>query len=61
MRRAASHLFSNKAKIALVSKLSKFYFDLRPPGQTEEQGASGMCESPGAASPGGQMVSIVLG
>ena len=33
MKRAATHLFRDKAKITLFSKLSNFYFDLRPPGQ----------------------------
>ena len=31
MKRAATHLLKCKAKIALFSKLSNIYFDLRPP------------------------------
>ena len=41
MKRAATHLFKRQSKnLALFSKLSKFYFDLRPPpprGQTPGQ------------------------
>ena len=33
MKRAATHLFKRQRKIALFSKLSNFYFDLRPPGK----------------------------
>ena len=54
--------FRDKAKIALFSKLSNFYFHLRPLGQTpgqdrgaktRPQGATKMCESPGVAQRGG--------
>ena len=55
MKRAATHLFNCKAKIALFSKLSNFYFDLRPPAGADPQarqrsenltpGATRMCES----------------
>ena len=61
-KRAATHLFKRQSKIALFSKLSNFYFDLRPPGQTPgtdlratqrsenpTPGATRMCESPGVA------------
>ena len=35
MKRAAAHLFKRQSENhAFVSKLSNFYFDLRPPGQT---------------------------
>ena len=57
----------DKAKIALSSKLSNFYFDLRPspgqptgrpPGKKEERnptpGAIRMCESPGVTRGDGQ-------
>ena len=38
MKRAATHLFKRQSEShAFVSKLSNFYFDLRPPGKTEEQ------------------------
>ena len=46
---------NDKAKIALLSKLSNFYFDLRPPRQTPGQGsenptpgATRICKSPGS-------------
>ena len=44
----------DKAIIALFSKLSNFYFDLRPPGAKQRSenptpGATRMCESPGVA------------
>ena len=56
----------DKAKIALFSKLSNFYFDLRPPGQTpgQDRGAKTRpqgqleCANP-RGSPGGMV--IVLG
>ena len=38
MKRAATHLFKRQSEShAFVSKLSNFYFDLRPLGETEEQ------------------------
>ena len=42
MKRAATQLLRDRAKIELFSKLSNFYFDLRPPlgnppGKTEER------------------------
>ena len=38
MKRAATQLFKRQSKnCAFFSKLSNFYFDLRPPGQTHEQ------------------------
>ena len=52
----------DKAKIALFSKLSNFYFDLRPPGadprakqrsENPTPGATRMCESPRVARGGG--------
>ena len=57
MRRGATHLFKRQAaKIKLFSKLSNFYFDLRPL-EAEPQArqrsknptprATRMCESPG--------------
>ena len=64
MKRAATHLFKRQSKNRAFSKLSNFYFDLRPPspgrppGKTEERkpdgsGATRMCESPGVARGGG--------
>ena len=56
MRRGATHLFKRQAKIELFSKLSNFYFDLRPPGaeprarqrsKNPTPRATRMCESPG--------------
>ena len=63
MKRAATHLFKRQSKNrVLFSKLSKFYFDLRPPGanpradlrarqrsENPTPGATRMCESPGVA------------
>ena len=53
MKRAATHLFKRQSKNRAFLKLSNFYFDLRPPGKTEERNqtpeATGMCESPGVA------------
>ena len=38
MKRAATHLFKRQSEShAFVSKLSNFYFDLRPLGKAEEQ------------------------
>ena len=38
MKRAATQLFKRQRKNrGFFSKLSNFYFDLRPPGQTPEQ------------------------
>ena len=38
MKRAATHLFNRQSEnCAFFSKLSNFYFDLRPPGQTPGQ------------------------
>ena len=38
MKRAATHLFKRQSEShAFVLKLSNFYFDLRPTGETEEQ------------------------
>ena len=54
MKRAATHLFKRQSENrAFFPRLSNFYFDLRPPGKTEERkpdpGAARMCESPGVA------------
>ena len=38
MKRAATHLFKRQSENRVFfSKLSNFYFDLRPPGKTEER------------------------
>ena len=38
MKRAATHLFKRQSKNRVFfSKLSNFYFDLRPPGETPGQ------------------------
>ena len=63
MKRAATQLFKSKAKIALFSKLSNFYVDLRPPGQ--DRGAKTRplgqleCANPrGSPGGGGGMVRL---
>ena len=61
MKRAATHLFSKNR--GSFSKLSNFYFDLRPPGadprasqrsQNPTPGATRMCESL-VVAPGGMV------
>ena len=59
MKGVATHLFTGRQTTnRTFSKLSNFYFDLRPPGgrppgKTEERkpdpGSTKMCESPGVA------------
>ena len=59
MKRAATHLFKRQSKNRTFSKLSNFYFDLRPPPRADPRarqrsenptpGATRMCESPGVA------------
>ena len=69
MTYTATHLFKRQSKIALFSKLSNFYFDLRPPppppgqtpGQTpgQDRGAKTRpqgqleCANPRGSPPGG--------
>ena len=66
MKRAATQLFKRQSKnCAFFSKLSNFYFDLRPPGKPRDRsrarqrsenptpGATRMCKSPGVAGGGG--------
>ena len=49
MKRAATQLFKRQSKNRAFSKLSNFYFDLRPPGQDRSEnptpGATRMCKS----------------
>ena len=60
MKRAATQLFKRQSKNRPFSKLSNFYFDLRPQAdprarQRSEKptpGATRMCESPGVARGG---------
>ena len=59
MKRVATHFLSDKAKITLFSKLSNFYFDLRPGHPRARQrsenptpGATGIFESLGVARGG---------
>ena len=62
MKRAPTHLFKRQSENrGFVSKLSNFYFDLRPPGadprarqrsENPTPGATRMCESPGVARGG---------
>ena len=61
MKRAAIICLRDKAKIALFSKLSNLFFDLRPPGQnrgakTRPQGQLECANSRG--SPGGGMIML---
>ena len=55
MKRAATYCLRDKAKIAFFSKLSNFYFDLRPPawktpGQTPRENVRIPGGSPGGWS-----------
>ena len=62
MKRAAAHLFKRQSKNRAFSKLSNFYFDLRPPGadpqarqrsENPTPGATRMYESQGSPGLGG--------
>ena len=37
MKRSATHLFKRQSKNRTFSKLSNFYFDLRPPGKPPDR------------------------
>ena len=57
MKRAATQFFKRQSKNRAFSKLSNFYFDLRPPGQTPGQDRGAKTRPLGqleCANPGGR-------